>query len=230
LNSVAKRFVSNHMATARSRWGIVGVACAAAAGGWLIVARINAASVLSESARLAAMLGVREGGRVADVGAGKGQYALELARLVGPTGHVFATEIDSKRRRQIQTAAADAKLQHLSVIEAREADAGLERDCCDAILMRGVYHHVTRPAETNASLHQALRPGGRLAIVDFPPSWFLSTFFQVKEVPRNRRGHGVIPELVIEELTAAGFSLEHRIDRWDRRLYCLVFQKQDGSQ
>jgi SAM-dependent methyltransferase len=230
-NSAAKRFVSSSMARARSRWTIVGVVLVMAAiGGWFIVARISAASARSESARLATVLGLREGSRVADVGAGKGEYALQLARLVGPTGHVFATEIDNKRRRQIQSAAASAGLQHLSVVEAREVDTGLERGCCDAILMRGVYHHVTRPAETNASLHHALRPGGRLAVVDFPSGWFLSTFFRVKGVPANRGGHGVRAEVVIEELEAAGFSLERRLDKWDGRTYCLVFQKKAGSQ
>jgi precorrin-6B methylase 2 len=97
-----------------------------------------AASTRSESAQLATVFGLREGSRVADVGAGKGQIALELARLVGPTGHVFATEIDGKRRQQIRSAAASAGLQHLSVVEASEVDTGLEPNCCDAILMRGV--------------------------------------------------------------------------------------------
>src|SRR5262245_25414394 len=214
------------MARSWSRWAIVGgISLAAAAGGWLIVARISAASIRSESARLATILGLREGSRVADVGAGKGQYSFELARLVGPTGHVFATEIDSKRREQIRSAAAGARLPNLSVIEASEVDTGLERNCCDAILMRGVYHHVTRPVETNANLYQAVRPGGRLAIVDFPSGWFLSTFFRVKGVPENRGGHGVPQQVVIAELESAGFSLARRIDKWDGRLYCLLFQK-----
>ena len=134
----------------------------AGAGGWLIVARVTAASTRSEAAQLAAVLELHEGSRVADVGAGKGAVALELARHVGPTGHVFATEIDDKRRREIQSAAAQAGLDNLSVIEAAEMDTGLERNCCDAIFLRGVYHHVTKPMETNASLHRALRPGGRL--------------------------------------------------------------------
>jgi SAM-dependent methyltransferase len=230
-NAAANRFVSNNVAQSHSRWGIAGVILvAAAAGAWLIVARISAAGARSESAQLGIVLELREGSRVADVGAGNGTYALELARLVGPTGHVFATEIDSKRRRQIQSAAASAGLQHLSVVEAREADTGLERSCCDAILLRGVYHHVTRPLETNASLHHALRSGGRLAVLDFPPGWFLSTFFRLKDVPANRGGHGVPPDVVIQELETAGFSLERRIDKWDGRLYCLVFQKKAKPQ
>src|SRR5215471_20608573 len=218
------------MARSRSRWTVVAaISVAGAAAGWVIVARINAASVRSESEQLGTVLDLREGSRVADVGAGKGQYALELARLVGPTGHVFATEIDGKLRQQIRSAAATAGLRQLSVVEASEVDTGLERSCCDAILMRGVYHHVTRPVETNASLYQAVRPGGRLAVVDFPPGWFLSKFFPVKGVDANRGGHGVPPEVVIEELETSGFSLERRIDKWDGRLYCLVFKKGPGS-
>jgi len=210
---------------------IVGfVLVAVVAGGWLVVARISAASAKSKSAQLATVLGLREGSRVADVGAGKGQIALELARLVGPTGHVFATEIDGKRRQQIRSAAASAGLQHLSVVAASEVDTGLEPSCCDAILMRGVYHHVTQPVETNISLYQALRAGGRLAVVDFPPGWFLSTFFPVKGVHANRGGHGVPPDVVIEELKTAGFRLERHIDKWDGRLYCLVFGKEPESQ
>src|SRR5262249_31796118 len=202
----------SNMARPHSRWTIVGALSVAAAFGWWLVARASAASIRSESAQLASVLGLREGSRVADVGAGKGEYALELARLLGPLGHVFAPELDSKRRQQILSASARAGLGHLSVVEAGEVDTGLERDCCDAILMRGVYHHVTRPVETNASLYRALRPGGRLAVVDFPPGWFLSKFFPVKGVDANRGGHGVATEVVIEELETAGFSLERRID------------------
>jgi hypothetical protein len=94
-NSDAARFVSADRAESRSRWRIVGVVLVATGlGGWLIVARFTAAGVRSESARLATLLGIREGSHVADVGAGNGKYAIELARLVGPPGHVFATETD----------------------------------------------------------------------------------------------------------------------------------------
>src|SRR5712692_3907691 len=77
----------------------------AAASGWLIATRVTATGVRQEAAKLAEVLGLRTGNHVADIGAGKGSLAFEVARLVGPTGHVFATEIDSERRRQIQSAA-----------------------------------------------------------------------------------------------------------------------------
>jgi ubiquinone/menaquinone biosynthesis C-methylase UbiE len=134
--------------------------------GGLIVARLNAVRTRREAARLADVLGVGEGDRIADVGAGNGAYALELARRVGPTGHVVATESDRKQRRRIESSIAKARLRHVSVVEAGEAHTGLERNCCDAMFLRGVYHHFTQPAETNAGLREALRPSGRLVVID----------------------------------------------------------------
>src|SRR5262249_39097518 len=190
------------------------VAAVAAAGGWLIATQAAATGVRNEAAELAAVLGLDQDSRIADIGAGKGALSIELARHVVPAGHVFATEIDGDRRRQIQSAADEAVLSHVSVVGATETDTGLQPDCCDAIFLRTVYHHVTRPAETNTSLHDALRSGGRLAVIDFPSRWFLSTFFRVKGVPANRGGHGVPPDVVIEEFRSAGFILERRIDQW----------------
>ena len=65
----------------------------------------------------------------------------------------------------------------------------------------------------------------RLAIIDFEPSWFLSTFFPVTDVPSNRGGHGVRPDIVIQEVTQAGFALLTRIDDWPRGQYCLIFRR-----
>jgi SAM-dependent methyltransferase len=115
-------------------------------------------------------------------------------------------------------------------LQARADATGLPEGCCDAAFLRGVYHHVTAPAETIRSLREALRPGGHLAIVDFRPSWFLSTFFPVRDVPANRDGHGIAPGIVISELTAGGFALIERDDAWPGGQYCLIFERQpDGG-
>src|SRR5262249_2045289 len=125
---------------------------------------------------------------VADVGAGKGQMALLVARRVGPSGHVFVTELDPKRSATIQKAIARQKLINVTVVPATETETGLPEACCDSILLRGVYHHLTHPKEVDASLLRSLRPGGRLAVVDFPHSFWLSLFFPTKGVPSNRGG------------------------------------------
>ena len=88
-----------------------------------------------------------------------------------------------------------------------------------------MYHHVTHPSEIDASLYTALKPGGLLAIIDFPPSKALGLIAPVKGVPRNRGGHGIPKQVLIEELTAAGFEVNLIPTDWPGRSYCVVFRK-----
>jgi SAM-dependent methyltransferase len=201
------------------------MATAAVAVGWLSYRTIAARRVAQETVRLAEILRLAPGSRVADVGAGDGAFTRELASRVVPSGHVFATEIEADAVEALRASAARARLENITAIQARPDATGLPVGCCDAVFLRGVYHHIMQPAETNLSLAEALRPEGRLAIVDFEPSWLLSTFFPVREVPKNRGGHGVPPAIVIAELERAGFALIDRLDDWPSRQYCLVFQK-----
>jgi SAM-dependent methyltransferase len=104
------------------------------------------------------------------------------------------------------------------VVEARGGETGLPPECCDAIVLRRVYHHLTDPAAISASLLRSLRPGGVLAVVDFPPPFFW------------RRGDlGVPAQAVIREATGSGFELVRLIDDWPGRgplaSYCAVFRK-----
>ena len=91
--------------------------------------------------------------------------------------------------------------------------------------MRAVYHHLTQPAEIDASIFQALKPGGRLAVIDFPPQKLLSVFFPVKGVPSNRGGHGIPQKVLIDELTAAGFQVVSVPKGWPGAGYCVVFRR-----
>ena len=122
-----------------------------------------------EMSRLQEALGLRAGMVVADVGAGKGQLTLALAAGVGPDGRVFSTEIDPERLSALRKKVAEAKLGNATVVEAKASESGLPEGCCDAVVLRRVYHHLSDPAATNASLFRALRPGGLLAVIDFPP-------------------------------------------------------------
>jgi ubiquinone/menaquinone biosynthesis C-methylase UbiE len=116
--------------------------------------------------RLRQVLALEPGVSVADVGAGRGEVTMALAAEVGPSGRVFSTEIDTTALEQIRALAAAH--QNVTVVRASARDTGLPDDCCVAALLRRVYHHLTDPAATNASLLRAVRPGGVLAIVDFP--------------------------------------------------------------
>jgi SAM-dependent methyltransferase len=208
-----------------SVWLVVPGLVAAAGVGWLVYRAYQTRAVAREAARLAEVLTLTPASSVADVGAGSGAYSLELASRIVTTGHVIAIEIEPDAVESIRGAAADAGLDNVTVVQAAEASTNLPKECCDAAFLRGVYHHITRPEETNTSLLNAIRPGGRLAIIDFEPSWFLSTFFPVKHTPSNRGGHGVPPDVVVRELTRAGFVFLTRIDDWRGGQYCLVFER-----
>ena len=168
-----------------------------------------------EMPRLREALALQAGRVVADVGAGKGELTFALAK---EAKHVFSTELDPDRLRRLR----EAKLANVTVVQASGNETGLPPECCDAIVLRRVYHHLSDPAAINASLLRALRPGGVLAVVDFPPPLFFS-----------RGDFGVPAQDVVAEVTKSGFQLVRVMDDWPGRgplaSYCVVFRKpRDG--
>lgn len=171
---------------------------------------------------------LKPGMDVAEIGAGEGAMTVVVAKAVGPGGHVYSTEIDPARLARIRVRVQQAQLDNVSVIEASAAATNLPKNCCDLIYMTGVYHHISRPAETDASIYQALRPGGVLAIQDFRPTLWLAPWTP-KDVPANRGGHGIHEKVLIDELTTAGFHETSFTDSCGNSLflhyYCATFRK-----
>jgi ubiquinone/menaquinone biosynthesis C-methylase UbiE len=158
----------------------------------------------SDAARLVTALKLETGQTVADIGAGRGQLTVALAREVGPSGRVYATELNSDRLRDIRQAADSARLENVSVIEAHATRTNLPAQCCDVLVLRRVYHHIDNPHLMNASLRQSLKPGGLLAVIDFEPDSAESAD------PGNRDTgdqHGVTSGTVVRELSQAGLEL-----------------------
>jgi ubiquinone/menaquinone biosynthesis C-methylase UbiE len=158
----------------------------------------------SDAARLVTALKLHGGQTVADIGAGRGQLTVALAREVGPSGRVYATELDSDRLRDIRKATDSAGLRNVSVIEAHATRTNLPERCCDALVLRRVYHHFSNPHLMNASMWQSLKPGGLLAVIDFAPDSAESPD------PSNRDTgdqHGVTSATVVRELSQEGFEV-----------------------
>jgi ubiquinone/menaquinone biosynthesis C-methylase UbiE len=155
----------------------------------------------SDAAHLVTALKLQPGQTVADIGAGRGQLAAALAREVGPSGRVYATELSEDRLRDLRALADSTR--NLSVVEAKPTSTNLPDRCCDALVLRRVYHHFSDPNQMNASLLASLKPGGRLAIIDFPPDSSES----VDPADRDIDGHhGVTSATVVRELGQAGFE------------------------
>jgi ubiquinone/menaquinone biosynthesis C-methylase UbiE len=198
----------------------------------LLVGLVGAAAVVfgaqvrgdatEEIKRLAELMGWKAGTVAADIGAGDGKYTFAAVEWVGASGKVFATEIDAKKLAELREEVAKRKLGNVIVEESKEAETNLPAGCCDAIFLRRVYHHLIKPAEFDASLVRSLKPGGRLAIIDFAPRAGLEP---VEGVPSNRGGHGIPQKIAIEELSAAGLQVEKIVNDWPEDSYCVLFVK-----
>ena len=177
--------------------------------------------------KLVPVLEVERGMTVADVGAGGGAMTVVLAKWLGPTGRVYATDIAARQLANIREFVARERLDNVVVVEGTDRSANLPDACCDAIFMRDVYHHFTHVEEMNRSLAAALKPGGRLAIIDFPPERGSTT---PEGVPSNRGGHGVTPAIVVDEVPASGLKHEKTIEQWPPdgekgRFFLVLFRK-----
>jgi tRNA A58 N-methylase Trm61 len=198
----------------------------AAVLGLLVGVSVASTSLASETDQLISALGLKPGHRAADVGAGDGEWAERLARTVGEAGHVFATEVDQDGIAKIQRRIKDAGLANVTTVLGSQQDTGLPAACCDAILLRMVYHHFTEPARMRASLRASLRPGAHLVIVDTEPQ---GSWRHLEGVP-DRGGHGIREEDLVREMTGDGFEIVARHADWngDGDRYCVVFRRAGG--
>jgi predicted methyltransferase len=160
--------------------------------------------------QLVEALGLKPGMAVADVGAGFGAMTVVLAKWIG-AGHVFATDVAERQLSVIRDYVAAEGLKNATVIAGGAATTNLPRECCEAMFLQLVYHHIREIDGFNKSLYASLKPGGRLAIIDSVPSPGSEL---PQGVPANRGGHGVPSSVVIDELKAAGFVHVRTIDKW----------------
>lgn len=172
------------------------------------------------------VLRLRPGMTVADVGAGFGAHTVVLAKWIGD-GKVLASDVGQRQLEVIRDYVAKEGLQNVTVIEGGVASTNLPPACCDAIFMRDVYHHITAVDAFTKSLFASVKPGGRLAILDFLPSRGSKL---PAGVPENRGGHGIPTTVVEDELKAAGFRHLQTVDRWPQGnvkedLFLVLFMK-----
>ena len=179
----------------------------------MLVAGVSAALAQNDAAdhaRLTEVLHVGPGSVVADVGAGpEALLTIRMASTVGPSGKVYATDIGDMLPK-LRESVRRAGVQNVEVIEGQSSSTNLPAECCEGIFIRNVYHHFADPAAMNASLWKSLKPGGRLAIIDFRPRG------REASSPGDRDEgdrHGVGRETVTRELLQVGFELITSDDR-----------------
>ena len=171
--------------------------------------------------RILDAIGVKEGVTVCELGAGDGDLSLAAARIVGPNGRVYTSELGESRVKSLQERMAESGLTQITVVAGDPVRTNFPEAACDALFMRNVYHHFGDPAEMNASIVAALKPGGRVAVVDFSPPREEAT----RATERDDDGtHGVSPESVARELNAAGFEPVSE-ERGEQRWFMVVVAK-----
>ena len=149
-------------------------------------------------------LGVREGETICEMGAGNGELTLAAARIVGSQGRVYASELGEHRVKTLRAKVADSSLAQITVVAGDPVRTNFPDAGCDALFMRNVYHHFADPVAVNASIAAALKPGGRLTIVDFTPPPGNEA---ACPADRAKDGmHGITAETLSREMKDAGFE------------------------
>lgn len=112
-------------------------------------------------------LALAPGMTVADVGAGTGYFTVRLARRVGPTGRVYATEISPEMLRLAGARVSREALSNVQLELATATDAKLPARCCDLVLLVDVYHELADPRAVMAGIRRALKETGRLVLIEY---------------------------------------------------------------
>jgi ubiquinone/menaquinone biosynthesis C-methylase UbiE len=112
-------------------------------------------------------MGLEPGMSVADVGTGVGYMLPFLSRRVGPAGHVIAEDIFDDFLAAAKQRAQNLNLENVTFVKGTETDPKLPEAGMDIVLALDVYHHFDYPDKMLAAIHKALKPGGKLVIVEY---------------------------------------------------------------
>jgi len=160
-------------------------------------------------------LAVKPGMVVADIGAGSGYHSSLLSKMVG-TGKVFAVDVEPEMIAYLNARIKQEKLSRIVPVLSTEQKVSLPENTIDMMLLVDVYHEFSFPYEMALSMRAALKPGGKLVLVEFraeDPTVPIKTIHKMSEAQ------------AIKEFKAAGFTFDKNIDNlpWQ---HCMVFTKQ----
>jgi len=156
-------------------------------------------------------LAIKPGDRIADLGSGGGYFTFRLSRAVGPTGKVYAVDVDRDMLEDLAERAKKDGYGNIEKVLGKFDDPSLPESGVDLIFTSNVYHHIDARPKYFADATKYLRPGGRIAIVDFNGKHWSATFI----------GHYSPVELIKKEMDEAGYRLEREFDFLDRQSFMI---------
>lgn len=152
-------------------------------------------------------MAVKAGMTIAEIGAGQGRYAVLMARRVGPTGKIYAIDIDEKALDYLNLRCKRDKIQNVITVLGTVTDSKLPKGLMDLIYIINTYHHLDDPIALMKNLSPALKPNGQLVIIEHDP-------IKVPEM----KSHATPRETLIQQANEASF----------KRLKIQTFLKRDN--
>jgi SAM-dependent methyltransferase len=151
---------------------------------------------------------------IADIGAGTGYHAFKIAQLV-PEGKVYAVDIQEEMLSAIEARKKEENIYNIEAVEGSEQSVKLPENTVDKVLMVDVYHEFSYPKEMLESISKALKPDGKIFLVEFRKE---NKWVPIKEIHKMTEAQAVL------EFEAAGFRLLKNEGNlpWQ---HCMVFEK-----
>jgi len=167
-----------------------------------------------QPAKVIAALQIREGMRIADLGAGGGYFTFHLAKAAGPSGRVYAVDIDKGTNELIAERAKKDGVNNVTTILAKSNDPLLPESGVDLVFTSNAYHHIDNRVVYFSNLRKYIRSGGRIAIIDFDRRAWLEGLLR----------HYTPSEFIKREMEQAGYTLQEEPAFLDRQSF-LIFTK-----
>lgn len=168
---------------------------------WVGVFERDEREVYNQRHAVVKALQLRPDSDIADIGAGTGFYSLLFAKAVGATGNVFAVDVTEDFIFNINRLAKEQNLNNIHAVLNNQKDMLLAPQSIDLAFVCATYHHFEYPQTMLTSIHRALRPGGKLVIIDFRKQVGLSSAWVMTHVRSDK-------QTVIKEIEQAGFQFE----------------------
>jgi predicted methyltransferase len=147
-------------------------------------------------------MGLEDGDVVADFGCGSGYFTRRLARAVGPRGRVYAVDVQPEMLALVAKGVERQGLRNVVTVLATTDDPRLAAGSLDWVLLVDVYHELQQPKATLARLREALKPEGRIALIEYR--------LEGPSAVHIREEHRMSPQQVLAEWEPAGFRLAAR--------------------
>jgi predicted methyltransferase len=166
-------------------------------------------------------LELKPGMTVAEIGAGTGFFSRRIAKAVGPTGKVYAEDIQPQMLDRLRQYTSKEDIQNVVPVLGTETDPRLPAHGVDRVLLVDVYHEFQKPEPMLAAIRDGLAPGGTVVLVEYRLEGDTASHINSK--------HRMSVEQVLQEWTAAGFTLVRRDETLPSQ-HLFVFSARRGAR